>query len=37
MSKPDDLYNWREFSNMTMQEQDYSLHYDRNNVKLIEI
>ena len=35
--RPDELLNWRGFSNMTVQSQDMSLHYDRNNVKIIEI
>ena len=36
-ANPAATYNWRDFQNMVMHEQDWSLHYDRNNVKLTEI
>ena len=35
--KPTDIINWREYANMTVQEQEWSLHYDKNQVKITEI
>ena len=35
--KPTDLINWREYTNMTVQEEQWSLHYDKNQVTITEI
>ena len=35
--KPTDIINWREYENMTVQEEEWSLHYDKNQVKITEI
>ena len=35
--KPTDIINWREYANMTVQEEEWSLHYDKNQVKITEI
>lgn len=35
--KPTDIINWREYTNMTVQEEEWSLHYNKNQVKISEI